>query len=139
MPDVSDEELNELREDNKSLRERIASAQIKQAENDSARQREYEALQLVAENTRLEAQLNAAEAAADSKASEQGASGVLAAAKEQLEAAVAQGKQTPGPVDTNTTDQPKNTTGATTATEEKVTSSSTSQSNASTTLTNGGN
>jgi hypothetical protein len=118
MPAVSEEELQQLRQDNEKLREKIASAATKQADNDSARQREYEALQLVAENTRLEAELNAATERAKVDNSRSGAANVLEAAQAQLEAAQAQGEQLAGvPVDTNAENQPKNTTGATVAVE----------------------
>lgn len=138
MPAVSEEELQQLREKNEKLRERIASAQIKKAENETERQREYDALQVAAENVRLEAQLAAALEDAKVGASQQGASGVLESAKAQLEAAEAQADATTGPVDTNAENQPKGTTGATKAVEEEK-ASSTPAPSASTTSTNGGN
>lgn len=138
MPAVSDEELEQLREENQKLRERIATAQTKKAENDADRQLEYEALQLAAENKRLEAELAAAEFGAKASTSQEGAANVLDAAAKQLEDAVLQSSQTPGPVDTNAENQPKDTTGATVATvapEEKSSGSSTSYP----TSSNGGN
>lgn len=154
MPAVSEEELQKLLEDNEKLREQIASAGTKAAENGAAREREYKALQLVAENTRLEAELQAAKARATVANSKDGAASVLDAAKANLETAQAQGEALAGvPVDTNAENQPKNTTGATVAVKDGVVTtspdgvtvvvapdkSSSTSSSSSTTSTNGGN
>jgi DNA repair exonuclease SbcCD ATPase subunit len=108
MPNVSEEELQQLREDNESLRERLVKAQAKAAENDAARQREYEALQLGTENLQLEAQVAAAEQRAKVDASRQGAASVLDAAQERLQIAAAQAETPQGvPVDVNDPDNIK--------------------------------
>ena len=119
MPAVSEEELQQLREKNESLREQIADARNQAAENEADRLREYEALQLRTENVRLEAELASATRQADPEASEAGAKNVLEAAMERLRAAEAQSEQPAGvPVDTNAENPPEGTTGATVA--EKV-------------------
>lgn len=102
MPNVSEEELQQLRKDNESLRERLVKAQAKEADNDAARQREYEALQLATENTRLEVAVASAEERSKVANSRGGAANVLEAAQAQLEAAAAQGEHPQGvPVDVN--------------------------------------
>lgn len=140
MPAVSEEELQELREGNEKLRSKIAGANSKQAENEAARNREYEATQLVAEQTRLEAQLRRAEEASKVNASKDGAANVLEAAKRQLEQAEKVAEQPAGPVDTNAKDQPKNTTGATVAVDtSKEPEKSPTPPPSNNTNTNGGN
>lgn len=163
MPAVSEEELEQLRSDNEKLRGQIVTAETKTAENDAARQREYEAAQLVAENTRLEAQLASAKARSTVTASREGVASVMDAAADQLAAAQAALENPQGvPVDVNDPDNmKKKDTGATkavedgkvevapdgTATVTKPESSSTSSSSSSgagtsgssTTSTNGGN
>jgi hypothetical protein len=84
MPAVSEEELAALQEQNAKLRERLEAAQTKKSENEIARLREHEALQLQAENVRLEAQVSYAEAEAKVGSSKDSASGVIDQAKEQL-------------------------------------------------------
>lgn len=163
MPAVSEEELEQLRSDNEKLRGQIVTAETKTAENDAARQREYEAAQLVAENTRLEAQLASAKARSTVTASREGVASVMDAAADQLAAAQAALENPQGvPVDVNDPDNmKKKDTGATVAVEDgkvevapdgtatvakpESTSSSSSSSSgsgtsgSSTTSTNGGN
>lgn len=159
MPAVSEEELEQLRSDNEKLRNQIVSAETKVAENDAARQREYEAAQLVAENTRLEAQLASAKARSTVTASREGAANVMDAAADQLAAAQAALENPQGvPVDVNDPDNmKKKDTGAVAAVEggkvevapdgtatvaapDKSSSSSSSTGSAgSSTSTNGGN
>lgn len=108
MPNVSEEELQQLRKDNESLRERLVKAQSKEADNDAARQREYEALQLATENAKLEAAVASAEERSKVANSRGGAANVLEAAQAQLEAAAAQKEQPAGvPVDVNDPDNIK--------------------------------
>lgn len=108
MSNVSEEELQKLRENNESLRSRLVKAQSKEAENDADRQREYEALQLGAENLRLEAAVRTAEERSKVNASRGGASSVLEAAQQQLELAATQAETLQGvPVDTNHPDNIK--------------------------------
>jgi len=121
MPAPSEEELDELRKRNEKLREQVATQQAKASDNDAERAREYEASQLLIENTRLEAQLASAKERAKVGVSRDGASNLLDAADTQLAAAQAALENPQGvPVDTNAEDQPKNTTGATTAVEDGV-------------------
>jgi hypothetical protein len=108
MPNVSEEELQQLREKNETLRERLVKAQAKEADNDAARQREYEALQLATENTKLEAAVASAEERSKVANSRSGAANVLEAAQAQLEAAAAQAEHPQGvPVDVNDPDNIK--------------------------------
>lgn len=109
MPGVSAEELAKLREENEKLRDQIVEAQSTQAEREAEQAREVQYAQLSAEKVRLEADLSRAKEAAKAGAVKEGASGPLAAAKEQLAAATAAGKATVGPVDTNASKQPKDT------------------------------
>lgn len=101
MPAVSEEELQKLRDDNEKLRKKIATTSVKQAENESVRNQEIEAMQLQGENARLQAQLAQAEEAAKVSTSKEGAANILEAAQLQLRQAQAVAKQPAGPVDTN--------------------------------------
>jgi hypothetical protein len=120
MPAVSEEELEQLRSDNEKLRNQIASAETKVAENDADRQREYEATQLLAENARLEAQLASAKARSLVANSRGGAATVMDAAADQLAAAQAALENPQGvPVDVNDPDNlKKKDTGASVAVED---------------------
>jgi len=85
MATVSDEELQELRDKNQSLREDIAQAEAEQAISEKDRQREYEASQLLVENARLEAKLAVAKAQAEQAAGDAGVESHVEAATNQLE------------------------------------------------------
>lgn len=118
MPAVSQEELDNLRKKNETLRDQLIDAQSKQAENDAARQREFEALQLQAENARLEGQVAQAKTLAKADTSKAGSANVIDAAKAQLEAANAVKEQGAGAVDINADEnRKKKDTGASYATE----------------------
>lgn len=155
MPAVSEEELEKLRSDNETLRNQIAREETKVAENDADRQREYEAVQLAAENTRLEAQLASAKARSKVATSREGAASIMDASSDQLAAAQAALENPQGvPVDVNDPEnQRKKDTGATVGVEggkvettsqgvttvTKPESSTSSSTSSSTTSTNGGN
>lgn len=139
MPAVSEEELQELREQNEKLRNKIVGANSKKAENEAARNREYEATLLVAEQTRLEAELRRAEEASKVNSSKEGAASVLEAAQRQLEQAEKVAEAPAGPVDTNVENPPKNTTGATVAVAESKEPDKSSTPPSNNTNTNGGN
>lgn len=131
MPAVSEEELQQLRERNESLREQIQNASFQSAQNELDRQREYEAIQLRTENVRLEAELESAMRRADPEASEASSENILASAMERLKAAEAQAEQPAGvPVDTNAENQPEGTTGATVAVETNETAKPVNQTSA---------
>lgn len=107
---LSDEELQQLREENEGLREDISAAQTDLAESESDRSREYEASQLLIENTRLKAQLAATEAQAAHASSDEATATIAASAVDQLAAAKAALENPAGiPVDT-TKGEPVNTT-----------------------------
>lgn len=101
MPNVSEEELQQLREHNAKLRKDIADANSKQAENEANRQRELEAIQLGAEAARLEGQLARAKEAAKVTTSREGAATLVESAKERLKQEQQAAEQPVGPVDTN--------------------------------------
>lgn len=101
MPGVSEEELEQLRKDNEKLREQLDGSLAKQAENEAARLREYEAKQLQAENVRLQADVNRAKAASLVGASKDGTAQLMANADAELAAAQARLEAPVGPVDTN--------------------------------------
>ena len=103
MPAVSEEELVQLREKNASLRQEIADAATAQADAEAGTQRDYEATQLIAENTRLEAELAAAKAKAEAAQNRVGTEVLAANAASQLELAQRALENPTGvPVDTNT-------------------------------------
>lgn len=101
MTDISEEDLEKVREENEKLRSQIAAENSKASENEAARLREHQALQLAAENERLHAELDRARAQSKVGASKEAASAPLQAAKEQLQAAQALANQPVGPVDPN--------------------------------------
>jgi hypothetical protein len=84
MPAVSEEDLQKLQDENEKLREKLATAHSKRSEQESAREREYHATMLAAENLRLQAQVEAAENAAKVSTTKSGAAAVQGAAEEQL-------------------------------------------------------
>lgn len=84
MPAVSDEDLQKLQDENQKLREKLVTAQSKRSEQEAARQREYQATMLKAENAQLQAQVNAAEEAAKVGSTKAGASTVQDAAEQRL-------------------------------------------------------
>lgn len=100
MADVTEEDLQKMREGNQSLRQEIAAVKADAAETAQAKNREIEAANLMAENARLEAQLEAAKRDAQ-RNSEDEKNGPLASVTEQLRAAQ-EPKTAPGvTVDTN--------------------------------------
>lgn len=108
MPDVSQEDLEGLRKKNESLRDQLANAQATQAEHDAQRQLEYEASQLVLENTRLEAQVASAKEAAKVANSTAGVANIAESTAEQYAAAQAALENPQGvPVDVNHPDNIK--------------------------------
>lgn len=88
-PGVSDEDLQKLQADNEKLREQLASAGAKRSEQEAARQREYEATALQAENVRLQAAVNSAKEAAKVSTTKEGVAVVQDAVDAQLEQAKA--------------------------------------------------
>jgi hypothetical protein len=100
MP-LSEEDLQKKRDRADKLREQIAQAEAEASANVQAQANEVEGAQLDAEVARLETQLARAKAAAKVTVARSGASGPLAAAKDQLAAAEAAREAPVGPVDTN--------------------------------------
>jgi len=100
MP-ISEEDLQKRRDKADKLREQIAAAEAAATSHVQDASNEFEAAQLDAEVARLETRLQHAKAAAKISVAKDGASGPLAAVKEQLEAAVAAKDNPVGPVDTN--------------------------------------
>lgn len=119
MAGPTDEDLQKIRDDNDRLRTKIAESKAQKRERETQAAREIEYAQLLAENTRLEAELASAAEAAKVGTVKAGTESLMANLKENLEVAVAQGEgAAAGPVDTNAENQPKNTTGATVAVNE---------------------
>ena len=86
---VSDDELQAQVKTNKKLREQLAEAQSKENQRHVEAGRELRYAQLKAEEARLQAQLDAAKRSAQAGSVKDAVSGPLAAAREQMEAAVA--------------------------------------------------
>lgn len=117
----SEEELEQLRKSVTKKREQVASQNAKEAENLAERQREIEFAELMVEEARLENELTRAREAAKVGVSRDSVTNLLAASEEQLKAEAAR-SEVGILVDTNAEDQPKNTTGATTAVEGGIVS-----------------
>ena len=117
----SEEELEQLRKSVTKKREQVASQNAKEAENLAERQREIEFAELLVEEARLENELTRAREAAKVGTSRDSVTNLLASSEEQLKAEEARA-QVGLLVDTNAEDQPKNTTGATTAVEGGIVS-----------------
>lgn len=106
MAALTEKDLEQKRAKNDRLREQIAEAEAKAADQLQDQSRAIEGAVLDAETARLESQLAAAKEAAKTANSKSGATGPLAAAEAQLKAAQ-QGFTPPGvAVDTNT-DKPE--------------------------------
>lgn len=101
--EVTDEDLQNLRDHAEELREQIAESEAQRAERVAAENRKIEAAQLAAEVTRLEAQLARNQEASQASNVKEGSIGPLAQAQAQLEAAQALRNAPVGPVDTNAT------------------------------------
>ena len=102
MPAVSEEELEQLREKNASLRDEIEEASTVKASAEADTQREYEAAQLIAENQRLEARLASAKAIAEAAQAKQGVGSLAQNTATELELAKRALENPAGvPVDTN--------------------------------------
>lgn len=98
---VTDEELERERARTTELREQIAEANSKAAENTAATARQLEFEQVKAENARLEAELKRAEAVVERSEDDEGTTTPLGQVREQLAVAQAAAEQPVGPVDTN--------------------------------------
>jgi hypothetical protein len=83
-PAVSEEDLQALQADNEKLRERLEKAHAKRGEQEAAREREYNATMLAAENLRLQAAVEAAEDAAKVGSTKSGVATVQGSAEAQL-------------------------------------------------------
>jgi hypothetical protein len=101
MADLTEKDLEQKREKNAKLRERIAEAEAKAAAQVQQTSLQIEAASLDAETARLEAQLAAAKEAAKVSNARSGAEGPLAAVTAQLEAAQAEVTPPGVAVDTN--------------------------------------
>lgn len=101
MAEVTDEELAEKRQYVKDLRTKIQEQEGQRAERQASAQNEIAAAQLDAEAARLEARLETVEESSSADSIQEGASGPLGQAKEQLAAAQTQAEMPVGPVDTN--------------------------------------
>lgn len=101
MADLTEKDLEQRRERNTRLREQIAEAEAKAADQLQSQNRAIEAAGLDAETARLEARLAAAKQAAKVSNTKAGAAGPLAAVTDQLKAAQAGGTPPGVAVDTN--------------------------------------
>lgn len=98
---ISEDDLQKRRDKANKLREQIADAEAAASTNVQEASNQIEATQLDAEIVSLEATLQRAKAAAKVTVAKEGASGPLAAVKDQLAAAEALKDQPVGPVDPN--------------------------------------
>lgn len=97
---VEEKDLEQKRAKADKLREQIAEAEAKAAENTTAQQAEIEGAQLDTEIARLERRLAEAKEAAKVSVAKESASGVMDQVTEQLEAAVAHQQAPIGVVET---------------------------------------